>query len=74
MTVQGVYALVLEVSQAAKLQAGKGSFAIPQGFSVYCGSAMGPGGVEGRVARHFRLFSGGSSNHPHWHIDRLLAV
>jgi histidyl-tRNA synthetase len=74
MDLKGVYSLVLEIPAELKLSIGKSRFEIPQGTSVYCGSAMGPGGVEGRVARHLRVFSGGRTSRPHWHIDRLLAV
>jgi len=70
----GVYALVLGIPGDLKLAIGKRCLEIPKCTSVYCGSAMGPGGVEGRVARHLRVFSGGRTSRPHWHIDRLLAV
>ncbi|MEN3035514.1 MAG: GIY-YIG nuclease family protein [Candidatus Methanosuratincola sp.] len=74
MDKKGVYGLVLEIPAGLALSIGGSRFEIPQGTNVYCGSAMGPGGVEGRVARHLRVFSGGVANRPHWHIDRLLAV
>lgn len=76
MALSGVYALVLEIPQRTGLSAGKRSFEIPQGTCVYCGSAMGPGGVEARVARHLRRFfsSGDGVSRPHWHVDGLLAV
>ncbi|MBC7127921.1 MAG: GIY-YIG nuclease family protein [Candidatus Methanosuratus sp.] len=70
----GVYALVLGITGDVELAIGKKRFNIPKCTSVYCGSAMGPGGVEGRVARHLRVFSGERASRPHWHIDRLLAV
>lgn len=70
----GVYALVLEIPRGKKLSIGRRRFEIPQGTCVYCGSARGPGGVEARVARHLRLFSGGRAIREHWHIDRLLVI
>ncbi|MDH7555408.1 MAG: GIY-YIG nuclease family protein [Candidatus Methanosuratincola sp.] len=69
----GVYALVLGIPGEARLLIGRG-FDIPRGTCVYCGSAMGPGGVESRVARHLRIFAGGTAGRPHWHIDRLLTI
>lgn len=72
MTQSGTYALVLGIPEEVNLSIGQRRFGIPQGTCVYCGSAMGPGGVEVRVARHLRLFSGGRTIRKHWHIDRLL--
>ena len=74
MSQSGVYALVLEIPERATLSAGRRRFEIPRCACVYCGSAMGPGGVEARVARHLRLYARGGAGRPHWHIDRLLAV
>lgn len=70
----GVYVLVLENPRMMKVSIGERFFEIPQGTCVYCGSAMGPGGVKARVARHLRIFSGEKASRPHWHIDRLLAI
>jgi Uri superfamily endonuclease len=39
---------------------------IEPGYLVYVGSALGPGGIRARVARHAR-----KSKKPHWHIDYL---
>jgi Uri superfamily endonuclease len=38
------------------------------GFYVYVGSALGPGGVAGRLRHHER-----ASAPPHWHVDYLRA-
>ena len=63
----GTYALVLESRTRQKIQIGRWREIETQpGYYVYIGSALGPGGVRARVARHFRLVK---SNH--WHIDYL---
>jgi Uri superfamily endonuclease len=36
------------------------------GRYFYCGSAKGPGGLRGRLARHMRR-----GKPVHWHIDQL---
>lgn len=38
-----------------------------RGYYCYVGSAMGPGGLRARLARHLR-----QQKKPHWHIDYLL--
>jgi Uri superfamily endonuclease len=63
----GAYALILFCSQEGTVQIGKlGPLQLRQGFYVYLGSALGPGGVRARVAHHRKL-----SLRPHWHIDYL---
>ena len=41
------------------------------GYHVYVGSALGAGGVPGRVNRHLRPTE---EKRPHWHIDALTAL
>jgi Uri superfamily endonuclease len=41
---------------------------VGRGFYVYVGSALGPGGVAGRVRHHE-----GRAARPHWHVDYLRA-
>ena len=43
-----------------------GSVHFPAGFYLYIGSAMGPGGLVARLARHCR-----HGKKHHWHIDYL---
>jgi Uri superfamily endonuclease len=64
--VPGVYALVMRAAASGKLLAGKlGELSLQPGWYVYTGSALGPGGLRGRVGRHLR------STTQHWHIDYL---
>jgi Uri superfamily endonuclease len=57
------------LNTAHQLSVGKlGVFNFPAGVYAYAGSALGPGGLAARLARHLR--------HPkplHWHIDYLRA-
>lgn len=46
-----------------------GDIRFRQGFHIYVGSALGPGGLK-RVARHVRLASEKDKD-PRWHIDYL---
>ena len=63
----GTYALVLRATQQKNVQVGRlGKLAMQQGFYVYIGSALGPGGLKARVGRHLR-----PAARPHWHIDYL---
>ncbi len=64
---RGTYALLLSVSSATCLSVGRlGDCHIPRGFYLYIGSALGPGGISTRLARH-----GLREKRPHWHIDYL---
>lgn len=66
----GIYALHLNLANLERLRIGKlGVFTFPPGDYIYVGSAMGPGGLQGRVGRHFRR-----SKKVHWHIDWLAEV
>ena len=67
---KGVYTLVFK-NRACQVTAGAlGSIAFPQGWHVYCGSALGSGGLS-RAARHISI-AHGRAVRPHWHIDYLL--
>jgi Uri superfamily endonuclease len=44
-----------------------GTCSLPAGWYTYAGSALGPGGLEARLARHLR-----AEKRLHWHIDYLL--
>jgi len=65
----GTYVLVLSSRSTDLIQIGRlGALQLQSGFYVYVGSALGPGGVRARLARHLR-----PSCRPHWHIDYLRA-
>jgi Uri superfamily endonuclease len=66
---KGIYTLVVEIAAPLSVEVGLlGRLTFSDGLYLYTGSALGPGGLNRRVARHLRrqkaLF---------WHIDHLLA-
>jgi Uri superfamily endonuclease len=67
-TTKGTYALILYLEHGEEITVGKlGTFAFPAGYYLYLGSALGPGGLEARLARHRRR-----NKKLRWHIDYLL--
>jgi Uri superfamily endonuclease len=67
----GTYALVLGLDSATDVEVGRlGRGTFPTGFYIYVGSALGPGGLAGRLRRHAK-----STIAPGWrtwwHIDYL---
>lgn len=67
-TAKGTYLLLIRLNQATKLTIGRlGTFHFPAGWYAYAGSALGPGGIQARLARHLR-----AEKRVHWHIDYLL--
>jgi Uri superfamily endonuclease len=63
----GTYALLLSSKTDALIRVGRlGDLRLQPGYYVYIGSALGPGGVRGRLAHHIR-----PAERPHWHIDYL---
>lgn len=69
-TNKGTYILWLHVAVTAVVRVGRlGSFAFPVGWYAYVGSAMGLGGLQGRLRHHFAPI-----RRPHWHIDFLRQV
>ena len=61
----GTYILILEASAKRRIPVGAlGTLALEPGFYAYIGSALGSGGLRGRLAHHR-----GRSRSPHWHID-----
>lgn len=65
---KGTYALVLCLECTEEITVGKlGTFTFPAGYYLYVGSALGPGGLEARLARHRRR-----DKKLRWHIDYLL--
>ncbi|MDT8357749.1 MAG: DUF123 domain-containing protein [Methanomicrobiaceae archaeon] len=67
---RGVYCLILH-NVACSLRVGSlGTIAFLEGWHIYVGSALGPGGFS-RVERHHSLASR-KDRKPRWHIDSLL--
>jgi Uri superfamily endonuclease len=63
----GTYALLFRLQQPLTLTVGRlGTVVLPAADLVYVGSALGPGGLEARLARHGRR-----DKRPYWHIDYL---
>jgi len=66
--VPGIYALLITLDRSRNICIGRrGRFRFPAGFYLYVGSALGPGGLGGRLGRHLR-----AEKRLHWHIDYLL--
>ena len=67
-TSKGTYLLFLSNTKSQKINIGKqGGFLFPSGLLVYVGSALGAGGLRGRISHHLRV-----NRKCHWHIDYLL--
>ena len=63
----GTYILILEALSKRRVLVGVlGTLDLEPGFYVYVGSALGSGGLRGRLAHHHR-----HSRSPHWHIDYM---
>jgi Uri superfamily endonuclease len=64
----GSYLLIFHLSTVIdRLSVGRlGVFSLQPGTWIYCGSAWGPGGLRGRLRRHFQPVK-----ECHWHIDLL---
>jgi Uri superfamily endonuclease len=66
----GTYILALWLDAPQNIQIGRlGRIEFPAGWYLYVGSAMGPGGLQARLARHRRRLADGKRLH--WHIDYL---
>jgi Uri superfamily endonuclease len=65
----GAYILWLRLDASRLVTTGVGQAILYPGDYLYCGSAYGPGGLRGRLARHMRR-----EKRPHWHIDQLTAA
>ncbi|MBI5929739.1 MAG: GIY-YIG nuclease family protein [Chloroflexi bacterium] len=64
---KGTYVLHLRLAIPTQLTIGKlGPFDFPAGGYAYVGSALGSGGLQGRLNHHLA-----SVKRPHWHIDYL---
>lgn len=63
----GTYALILQSAGNERVPIGRlGRLDLPPGAYAYVGSALGPGGLQARIARHLD-----PSRPIHWHIDYL---
>jgi len=64
---RGTYMIILRCRKTARIRIGAaGMMAVRPGYYIYVGSALGPGGLRARVARHRRR-----AKKRHWHIDYL---
>ncbi len=67
---KGTYALIMRCDQPGQVQVGSlGQLQAAAGWYIYVGSALGSGGLRGRLAHHLD-----QSRTKHWHIDRLKSV
>jgi Uri superfamily endonuclease len=63
----GTYALILRATEAMVIHVGAlGQMAVEPGWYIYVGSALGSGGLRGRLNHHLKPVA-----HPHWHVDYL---
>ena len=61
----GTYILILQLENDQVIQIGKlGRFSFLKGYYAYVGSALGPGGLAGRLKHHLH-----PSKKLHWHLD-----
>jgi Uri superfamily endonuclease len=66
----GTYLLLSALREQKVIQVGMlGLFVFPPGYYLYVGSALGPGGLAGRLNRHLDYKQRARS--AHWHIDYL---
>ena len=64
----GTYALLVALERSGETVIGRlGRFRFPAGFYLYMGSALGPGGLARRLARHLH-----ADKRFHWHVDYML--
>ena len=64
---KGSYALFFNIPAPLTIVAGRlGQVTVPEGWTIYVGSALGPGGLQARLRRHRA-----PTKHPHWHVDAL---
>jgi Uri superfamily endonuclease len=55
----GTYVIALRLGMAQEIETGHlGTFLFPTGWYLYAGSALGPGGLRGRLGRHLRRLDG----------------
>jgi len=63
----GAYVVAIAIAAPLTVRLGGGlSARLRPGRYLYCGSAYGPGGLQARLARHFR-----KDKSIRWHVDQL---
>ena len=66
----GTYVVALWLDTPRVIAVGRlGRFSFPPGWYLYVGSALGPGGLQARLSRHWRREASGKR--VHWHVDYL---
>lgn len=68
-SIMGTYVLALWLARAQNIRVGRRETSFPAGWLLYAGSAMGPGGLRRRLARHRRRAAEGKRLH--WHVDHI---
>jgi len=64
---KGAYLFVLQLGHSYQIKlTRKAPVTLTAGWYFYAGSAMGPGGLQARLKRHFKR-----DKKVHWHIDQL---
>lgn len=64
---KGTYVLILHLKISATIRVGRlGPHRFKDGYYAYVGSALGPGGLAGRIGRHAKAVK-----RCRWHIDYL---
>lgn len=67
---RGTYVLVIRLDAPREITVGRlGTYLFPAGYYLYVGSALGPGGLRARIARHLNR----DGKKMRWHVDYLLA-
>lgn len=70
MAGKGIYCLCLQNNQISRIIGKLGERTFEEGWHLYIGSALGPGGLA-RAERHRKL-AATRDRRPTWHIDHLL--
>ncbi|RLF06693.1 MAG: GIY-YIG nuclease family protein [Thermoprotei archaeon] len=65
----GTYALLLRLSAGLRVRVLGHVHLLTPGTYVYVGSALGPGGLRARLARHFS-----KNKRLRWHVDQITRV
>lgn len=63
---KGSYVLLIRLADRVEISLRGHPHTLEPGYYAYCGSAMGPGGLEARIARHRRR-----DKKVHWHVDQV---
>lgn len=63
---KGSYVLLIRLASPCDVVLRGENHMLRPGLYAYCGSAMGPGGLKARIARHRRR-----DKTVHWHVDQI---